>query len=408
MAAQNLTQAELGRSLGQTYLLPPERLLERRGGWGSPGHTLARWTRPRAEIQACQTQSLETQSHSPGAGSQPQPAADRPPAEQTQTPPSPGTSWAPALHTSSQRELRDPPGLPPDCRELHPHQWSPTPGPAPESPGPTPPPVSRHQPGALGFWKQPPRDQTLLASSVHTGQGRATHPPARAPVIARGEGTPRTLPPHPGQETEPRDGKQMESGQEEPAEEHAPDEEQDRPQQQTREMRDGPRAAGVQSGDCGWSQEACTIHRGSCPAQLPRGQAGLARGGPDTHGRDPGSVTCPVGAGRRPRSCARPHGRGPGRPRRPHREPGAWPGSWRGGCRAALSLVPTDPPAADGPGGGGPPSRGAERALQHDPPGAAGGAPGPPERAQPRDKEGAGGRARGPRPREPAQGSAAR
>ena len=46
MAAQNLTQAELGRSLGQTYLLPAECLLERRGSWGSPGHTLAQWTRP--------------------------------------------------------------------------------------------------------------------------------------------------------------------------------------------------------------------------------------------------------------------------------------------------------------------------------------------------------------------------
>ena len=44
----------------------------------------------------------------------------------------------------------------------------------------------------------------------------------------------------------------MEPGQEEPAEEHAPGEEQDRPQQQTRVMRDGPPAAGVQSGDCGW------------------------------------------------------------------------------------------------------------------------------------------------------------
>ena len=133
-----------------------------------------------------------------------------------------------------------------------PHQWSPTPGPAPESPGPTPPPVSRHQPGALGLWKQPLSDQTLLTSSIHTGRGRATHLPARAPVITRGEGTPRTLPPHPGRETEPRDGKQMEPGQEEPAEEHAPGEEQDRPQQQTRVMRDGPPAAGVQSGDCGW------------------------------------------------------------------------------------------------------------------------------------------------------------
>lgn len=144
-----------------------------------------------------------------------------------------------------------------------------------ESPGPTPPPVSRHQPGALGFWKRPPRDQTLPpASSVHTGQGPG-HPPARqSPRHRSGEGTPRTLPPHPGQKRN-REMENEWNPDRRSRRRHAPDEEQDRPQQQTREICGARRApAGVQKSDCGWpgarAEETCAKSEVSNKAKTPR------------------------------------------------------------------------------------------------------------------------------------------
>ena len=173
-------------------------------------------------------------SHSPAP---PRPGPPR--ADQTQHHPAPRDQRAPAPHTSNQHELRDPPGPPrPSGAAPHrgPHsrtssaclQGAPPPqawlpgqrvGEARSLLGPTLSPVSRHQPGALGFWKRPPRDQTPLASSIHTRQGRVPHLPAGAPISAQGEGTPKTPPPRPGREME----NEQQRGQEEPAGEHAPD-----------------------------------------------------------------------------------------------------------------------------------------------------------------------------------------
>ena len=95
--------------------------------------------------------------------------------------------------------------------------------------GPTLPPVSRHQLGTLGFWKRPPSDQTPLASSIHTRQGRVPHLPAGAPVSAQGEGTPRTPPTSPrsrnGKRTATRTGGAGGGAR--------PRQEQDRPREQT-------------------------------------------------------------------------------------------------------------------------------------------------------------------------------